>query len=66
MSESILERLEKLLKLISETDKASNNFGSKLEEMDYVEELINKIKNFNRVKLTVNEMKECNKLWKKY
>ena len=57
--QSVIPRLEKLMKIIDHDVHDGKDYG-------FVHDLIYHLKETPSTRLTPLEMKECNKLWKKY
>ena len=61
--QSVLPRLENLRELIRDSQFHSH---AQIENLDFVKNLIEDLKETPHHRLAPLEMKECNKLWKKY
>ena len=70
--QSVLPRLKKLVKFIMGANESEGilptngetNYG--IQDYEFVDDLISDLKETPHHRLTPLEMKECNKLWKKY
>ena len=61
--QSVLPRLKQLRELIRDSQFHSH---AQIENLDFVKTLIEDLKDTPQHRVTSLEMKECNKLWKKY
>ncbi len=61
--QSVMPRLEKLIELIR--DKQFNS-QAQIKDLDFVDDLIEDLKENPHHRITAVEMKHCNELWKKY